>query len=63
MSPLDRTVRRRPVTGEAQKAARRGLAETARESLQHTVRTAAALAEGVVAGHRGRDGPPRRPGH
>ncbi|WP_158071282.1 hypothetical protein [Streptomyces sp. CB00455] len=44
MSPLDRTARRRPVTGEAEKAARRGLAETARESLQRTVRTAAALA-------------------
>ncbi|MCX5078564.1 hypothetical protein OG321_41655 [Streptomyces sp. NBC_00424] len=46
MSPLDRTARRRPVTGEAEKAARRGLAETARESLQRTVRTAAALAHG-----------------
>ncbi|MFD3466675.1 hypothetical protein ACFWWM_09975, partial [Streptomyces sp. NPDC058682] len=44
MSPLDRTARRRPVTGEAEKAARRGLAETAREVLQRTVRTAAALA-------------------
>ncbi|MEU6214326.1 hypothetical protein ABZ891_31070 [Streptomyces sp. NPDC047023] len=44
MSPLDRTARRRPLTGEAEKAARRGLAETARESLQRTVRTAAALA-------------------
>ncbi|MFF3018219.1 hypothetical protein [Streptomyces sp. NPDC057939] len=38
MSPLDRTPRRRPVTGEAEKAAR--------ESLQHTVRGAAALAHG-----------------
>ncbi|MER6320174.1 mobilization protein [Streptomyces sp. NPDC001581] len=46
MSPLDRTARRRPVTGEAEKAARRGLAETARESLQRTVRTVAALAHG-----------------
>lgn len=46
MSPLDRTARRRPVTGEAEKAARRGLAETARESLQRTVRQAAALAHG-----------------
>ncbi|MFF3675853.1 hypothetical protein ACFYYS_17990 [Streptomyces sp. NPDC002120] len=44
MSPLDRTARRRPVTGEAEKAARRGLVETAREVLQRTVRTAAALA-------------------
>ncbi|MFI1155076.1 mobilization protein [Streptomyces sp. NPDC020817] len=44
MSPLDRTARRRPVTGEAEKAARRGLVETARESLQRTVRQAAALA-------------------
>ncbi|MEJ8642103.1 recombinase family protein [Streptomyces sp. MS1.HAVA.3] len=44
MSPLDRTARRRPVTGEAEKAARRGLPETARESLQRTVRAAAALA-------------------
>ncbi|WP_371591657.1 mobilization protein [Streptomyces virginiae] len=44
MSPLDRTARRRPVTGEAEKAARRGLPETARESLQRTVRQAAALA-------------------
>ncbi|MEV6575639.1 mobilization protein [Streptomyces sp. NPDC051577] len=46
MSPLDRTARRRPLTGEAEKAARRGLTETARESLQRTVRTAAALAHG-----------------
>ncbi|MCX4547164.1 mobilization protein [Streptomyces sp. NBC_01565] len=46
MSPLDRTARRRPVTGEAEKAVRRGLAETARESLQRTVRQAAALAHG-----------------
>ncbi|MGP3637518.1 mobilization protein, partial [Streptomyces sp. 24-1644] len=46
MSPLDRTARRRPVTGEAEKAARRGLVETARESLQRTVRQAAALAHG-----------------
>ncbi|MGW1641569.1 mobilization protein [Streptomyces lavendulae] len=46
MSPLDRTARRRPVTGEAEKAARRGLTETARESLQRTVRQAAALAHG-----------------
>ncbi|MGC5402117.1 mobilization protein [Streptomyces sp. DT20] len=44
MSPLDRTARRRPATGEAEKAARRGLTETARESLQRTVRQAAALA-------------------
>ncbi|MER6251922.1 hypothetical protein ABT224_11195 [Streptomyces sp. NPDC001584] len=46
MSPLDRTARRRPVTGEAEKAARRGLTETARESLQRTIRQAAALADG-----------------
>lgn len=46
MSPLDRTARRRPITGEAEKAARRGLVETARESLQRTVRQAAALAHG-----------------
>lgn len=46
MSPLDRTARRRPATGEAEKAARRGLAETARESLLRTVRIAAALAQG-----------------
>ncbi|MFJ6761040.1 hypothetical protein ACIQNK_39290 [Streptomyces sp. NPDC091273] len=45
MSPLDRTARRRPVTGEAEKAASRGLAETAREVLQRTVRTEAALAQ------------------
>ncbi|MFI5642698.1 hypothetical protein ACIA8H_35635 [Streptomyces goshikiensis] len=44
--PLDRTARRRPVTGETEKAARLSLAETARESLQRTVRTAAALARG-----------------
>ncbi|WP_405445641.1 hypothetical protein [Streptomyces erythrochromogenes] len=43
MSPLDRTARR-PLTGQAEKAARLGLAETARESLQRTVRTAAAQA-------------------
>ncbi|MFE5561783.1 mobilization protein [Streptomyces sp. NPDC056544] len=46
MSPLDRTARRSPVTGETAKAARRGLAETARESPQRTVRSAAALAQG-----------------
>ncbi|MYV51988.1 mobilization protein, partial [Streptomyces sp. SID3212] len=44
MSPLDGTARRRPATGEAEKAARRGLTETARESLQRTVRETAALA-------------------
>lgn len=44
MSPLDRTARRSPATGEAEKAARRGLTETAREVLQRTVRQAAALA-------------------
>lgn len=46
MSPLDQTARRRPVPGEAEKAARRGLVETAREVLQRSVRTAAALARG-----------------
>lgn len=46
MSPLDRTARRRPATGEAEKATRRGLTETAREVLQRTVRTAATLAHG-----------------
>ncbi|MFJ3880866.1 hypothetical protein ACIPW5_25890 [Streptomyces sp. NPDC090077] len=44
MSPQDRTALRRPSTGELAKAGRRGLLETARESLQRTVRTAAALA-------------------
>ncbi|MFB8050693.1 hypothetical protein [Streptomyces rubiginosohelvolus] len=44
MSPLDRTARRAPVTGEREKAARRGLTESARESLQRLVREAAALA-------------------
>lgn len=44
MSPLDRTARRAPVTGEREKAARRGLPEAARESLQRTVREAAARA-------------------
>ncbi|PVC76954.1 mobilization protein [Streptomyces sp. CS131] len=44
MSPLDRTARRAPVTGEREKATRRGLAESARESLQRTVREATALA-------------------
>ncbi|MEU6315689.1 mobilization protein [Streptomyces sp. NPDC047014] len=44
MSPQDRTAVRRPSTGEMVKAARRGLLETARESLQRSVRTAAALA-------------------
>lgn len=42
MSPLDQTARRAPVTGEREKAARRGLPEAARESLQRTVREAAA---------------------
>ncbi|WP_097948851.1 mobilization protein [Streptomyces sp. ms115] len=44
MSPLDQTARRAPVTGEREKAARRGLPEAARESLQRTVREAAARA-------------------
>ncbi|MFJ4320669.1 mobilization protein [Streptomyces lavendulae] len=44
MSPQDRTAVRRPSTGELAKAGRRGLLETARESLQRAVRTAAALA-------------------
>ncbi|WP_439081494.1 mobilization protein [Streptomyces sp. WL006] len=44
MSPLDRTARRAPVTGEREKAARRGLPEASRESLQRTVREAAARA-------------------
>ncbi|OSC69107.1 hypothetical protein B5180_27845 [Streptomyces sp. BF-3] len=44
MSPLDQTARRAPVTGEREKAARRGLTESARESLQRTVREAAARA-------------------
>ncbi|MFD3874483.1 hypothetical protein [Streptomyces sp. NPDC058623] len=44
MSPLEWTARRRSVTGEAEQAARRGLAETVREGLQRTVRTAATLA-------------------
>ncbi|GAA3380672.1 hypothetical protein GCM10020367_68910 [Streptomyces sannanensis] len=44
MSPQDRTAVRRPSTGEVAKADRRGLVETARQSLQRTVRTAAALA-------------------
>ncbi|MGW4510213.1 hypothetical protein ACWENO_36815 [Streptomyces sp. NPDC004436] len=45
MSPQDRTAVRRPLSGEKAKADRRGLLETAREVLQRTVRTAAALAE------------------
>ncbi|MCF3181387.1 hypothetical protein IPZ70_15775 [Streptomyces polychromogenes] len=45
MSPQDRTAVRRPSTGELAKADRRGLLETARQTLQRTVRTAAALAE------------------
>ncbi|WP_050497920.1 hypothetical protein [Streptomyces griseus] len=44
MSPLDQTARRAPVTGEREKAARRGLPEAARDSLQRTVREAAARA-------------------
>ncbi len=44
MSLLDRTARRAPVTGEREKATRRGLTESARESLQRTVREAAARA-------------------
>ncbi|MEV7416494.1 hypothetical protein [Streptomyces sp. NPDC089919] len=44
MSPQDRTAVRRPSTGELAKADRRGLLETARQSLQRTVRAAAALA-------------------
>ncbi|MFD4412503.1 relaxase/mobilization nuclease domain-containing protein [Streptomyces sp. NPDC058475] len=40
----DKTARKWPKTGEAEKAARRGLAETARESLQRTVRETAAAA-------------------
>ncbi|MCR8945185.1 mobilization protein [Streptomyces sp. OUCMDZ-4982] len=48
MSPLDRTARRAPATGEAEKAARRGLAEPARDTLQRTVRSAAARATGTA---------------
>ncbi|MFD4002766.1 hypothetical protein [Streptomyces rubiginosohelvolus] len=48
MSLLDRTARRAPVTGEREKAARRGLTESARESLQRTVREAAARATGTT---------------
>lgn len=44
MSPGDRTARRAPATLENAKAERRGLVETARESLQRSVRQAAALA-------------------
>ncbi|MEG9551811.1 mobilization protein [Streptomyces baarnensis] len=44
MSPLDETARRAPATGEKEKAARRGLVEPARTTLQRTVREAAALA-------------------
>ncbi|MFC7639617.1 relaxase/mobilization nuclease domain-containing protein [Streptomyces thermogriseus] len=40
----DRTARKWPRTGEAEKAARRGLQETARETLQRAVREAAAVA-------------------
>ncbi|MGW1469009.1 mobilization protein [Streptomyces sp. NPDC002308] len=46
MSPGDRTARRAASTGEREKADRRGLMETARESLQRTVRHTAALATG-----------------
>ncbi|MFH9370858.1 hypothetical protein ACH4K8_34900 [Streptomyces anulatus] len=44
MSPLDETAHRAPATGENEKAGRRGLSEPARETLQSTVRQAAALA-------------------
>ncbi|MFF5706569.1 hypothetical protein ACFY7H_29385 [Streptomyces sp. NPDC012794] len=44
MSPQDRTAVRRPSTEELAKADQRGLLETARQPLQRTVRTAAALA-------------------
>lgn len=40
----DKTARKWSRTGEAEKAARRGLVETARETLQRTVREAAAVA-------------------
>ncbi|MFD6892698.1 mobilization protein, partial [Streptomyces sp. NPDC059957] len=46
MSPGDRTARRAPATGEMAKADRRGLAETAWESLQRTVRQASSRAAG-----------------
>ncbi|MFH9697447.1 hypothetical protein [Streptomyces globisporus] len=48
MSRLDRTARRAPVTGEREKAARRGLPEAAREILQRTVREAAAPVTGTT---------------
>lgn len=48
MSPLDETARRAPATGEKEKAARRGLTEPARETLQRTVRQAAALATDTI---------------
>ncbi|MFJ3328643.1 hypothetical protein ACIPMT_29865 [Streptomyces griseus] len=44
MSPLDTTAHHAPATGEKEKAARRGLVEPARTTLQRTVRKAAALA-------------------
>ncbi|MYT82486.1 hypothetical protein YW3DRAFT_06777 [Streptomyces sp. MnatMP-M77] len=46
MSPLDQTASRAPVTGEKEKATRRGLTEPARATLQRAVREAAALATG-----------------
>ncbi|MET9928241.1 MULTISPECIES: hypothetical protein [unclassified Streptomyces] len=48
MSSLDRTARRAPATGEKEKATRRGLTEPARETLQRTVREAAARATGTT---------------
>ncbi|WP_334663929.1 mobilization protein [Streptomyces cyaneofuscatus] len=48
MSPLNRTARRAPATGEKEKATRRGLTEPARETLQRTVREAAARATGTT---------------
>ncbi|WP_299540678.1 mobilization protein [uncultured Streptomyces sp.] len=45
MSPVDRTARRAPTTGELAKADRHGHPRTAREVLQRTVREAAALAD------------------
>ncbi|MFB8050655.1 hypothetical protein HLK56_32785 [Streptomyces sp. G9] len=48
MSRLDRTARRASVTGEREKAARRGLPEAAREILQRTVREVAVRATGTT---------------
>ncbi|MFD5677601.1 hypothetical protein, partial [Streptomyces sp. NPDC127040] len=61
MSPPDRTARRGQATGEAEKAARRGLSETAREFHPSASAVTTAIPPLPVSARiSARAGPPRR---